>query len=444
MTQKNPLVRTSLLLLPLQIVLRGGEALMPVLLAAWFGRSRDTDFAMLALAASALVGSLVFQSFQDGSLVPIVLETKTHEPSRVARLRGALVAYNAAIGAGLALLLLGGGLLAAALVDHGASFALATRMLPLLALQLALLGQRTLQVTLLHTERRFYATPVISFVGIVVNLTTVAWLHERWGVATIALGLAVGEACALGAAWIATHLVYPIEFHYSFERSAPLRKFWRLVSAEVGGSAITRVNPLADQLVAAFAGVAGGGTLLRYSNDVATVPTSLLHATLLPVLVAHLSHVRHAGQRPSVRLFRKTVRRTLAWVVLLLCAASVLLYAIRLPLLQLAFLRGAMDALGVQTMADVLPYHLLGLPSFGVLLVLARAHVSLQNSSILVRLGIFNASCNLLLNAMLVGPLGLRGVALATSITHTAVAVVFAWLLTRKLRELGRTLWVPA
>ncbi|RYZ65995.1 MAG: hypothetical protein EOP08_05800, partial [Proteobacteria bacterium] len=72
--RKSSLLRTSLLLLPLQIVFRLGEAAMPLLLAAWFGRSRDTDFAMLALAACALIGSLVFQSFQDSSLVPIMLE----------------------------------------------------------------------------------------------------------------------------------------------------------------------------------------------------------------------------------------------------------------------------------------------------------------------------------------------------------------------------------
>jgi hypothetical protein len=37
------IVKTAALLLPLQIVLRGSEALLPLFLGAWFGRSPSTD-----------------------------------------------------------------------------------------------------------------------------------------------------------------------------------------------------------------------------------------------------------------------------------------------------------------------------------------------------------------------------------------------------------------
>lgn len=436
--RKSSLLRTSLLLLPLQVVFRLGEAAMPLLLAAWFGRNRDTDFAMLALAAFALVGSLVFQSFQDSSLVPIMLEAKARDPLGVPRLRGALQVYNAMLGAALAVFLLVVGLLVSGLVDSGVSFGLAGLMLPLLALQMLLLGQKSFFLTMLHTERHFYATPVVSSLGVVTNLAVVFALKESWGVAAIAAGLATGEAVALAGAVVAARVHYRIAVEWNLERSEPLRRFSRLVTSEVGGSAITRMNPLADQFVAAFAGVVGGGTLLRYSNDVATVPTSLVQAALLPVLLSHLAQIRHAGlgSIESVQRFRQTVHKTLAVVFALLVAAAILLHVVRYPLLELAFLRGAMDSAGVVRMAHILPYHLVGLAPFGALLVLGRAHVALQNSTIFVRLGLFNAAANLLLNALLVGPLGLEGVALATSITHTAVALVFAWLLRKKLQQL--------
>lgn len=437
--RKSSLLRTSLLLLPLQVVFRLGEAAMPLLLAAWFGASRNTDVAMLALAAFALVGSLVFQSFQDSSLVPIMLEAKARDPLGLPRLRGALVVYNGMLGGGLALALLAIGLVVTRLVDAGASFGLACRMLPLLSLQMVLLGQKSFFLTMLHTERHFYATPVVSSIGVVSNLAVVFWLRSTWGVSAIAAGLAVGEAVALAGAVFAARVHYRIPIDLNLERSEPLRRFSRLVSSEVGGSAITRMNPLADQFVAAFAGVVGGGTLLRYSNDVATVPTSLVQAALLPVLLAHLAQIRHAGleSAESIQRFRLTVHKTLGVVFTLLVGAAVLLHAIRYPLLEIAFHRGAMDHAGVVKMAHILPYHLVGLAPFGALLVLGRAHVALQNSGILVRLGLFNATTNLALNALFVGPLGLEGVALATSITHTAVAVIFAWLLRKKLLELG-------
>jgi putative peptidoglycan lipid II flippase len=93
------------------------------------------------------------------------------------------------------------------------------------------------------------------------------------------------------------------------------------------------------------------------------------------------------------------------------------------------FLHGAMDEAAVEQMTALLPWYLVGLVPFGALLVLARAHVAVQNSRIMRSMGLLNAACNLGLDVVLVGPLGLRGIALATSITHAVVALAFWWRL---------------
>jgi putative peptidoglycan lipid II flippase len=209
----------------------------------------------------------------------------------------------------------------------------------------------------------------------------------------------------------------------TFARPEPVRRIARLVASEVGGSAVTRVNPVVDQLMAAMAGVAGGGTLLKLSGDIASVPTSLLQAALLPVLLTHLSD--DFAARDLAKL-RATVRRALATVVPLLAIASVLVWAVGRPLLHLVFEHGAMDWAGVERMARLLPYNLVGLAPFGALLILARAHVAAQNSRIMISMGLLNAALNAGLNVALLHVLGLEGIALSTSCTYAVVAVVFA------------------
>ena len=49
----------------------------------------------------------------------------------------------------------------------------------------------------------------------------------------------------------------------------------RLAASEVGGGAVTRINPVVDQLMAGITAVVGGGTILRYAGDVALLPTSV-------------------------------------------------------------------------------------------------------------------------------------------------------------------------
>ena len=53
------MARTALLLAPLQAIFRGGEAVLPLLLAAWFGRSRATDLLFLYATYFTFAGSLV-------------------------------------------------------------------------------------------------------------------------------------------------------------------------------------------------------------------------------------------------------------------------------------------------------------------------------------------------------------------------------------------------
>jgi putative peptidoglycan lipid II flippase len=77
-------------------------------------------------------------------------------------------------------------------------------------------------------------------------------------------------------------------------------------------------------------------------------------------------------------------------------------------------------------MVHLLPYHLVGLAPFGALLVLARAHVAVQNSRIMLSMGVLNALLNAGLNVAFLPWLGLEGIALSTSCTYALVAVVFA------------------
>jgi peptidoglycan biosynthesis protein MviN/MurJ (putative lipid II flippase) len=86
-----------------------------------------------------------------------------------------------------------------------------------------------------------------------------------------------------------------------------------------------------------------------------------------------------------------------------------------------------MDAAGVERIVAILPWAVVGAAPFGALLVLARAHVALQNSRIMPSMGILNGVLNAAFNALFVGGLGLSGIALSTSVTYVVVALVF-WL----------------
>jgi putative peptidoglycan lipid II flippase len=367
--------------------------------------------------------------------VPILAEERLARRAEMPRLLGSLLAHTWLVGGAIAVLVGGVAIGAFAVRWSGPELGLAAAMVAPFSLFLVATSTRTFFGTLLASEHRYLAQPVASCLGMLANLSLLAALHARAGIALVPVTALAGELVASAVlAWYAISLV-GTEIRLCLDRPAALVKFAKLVSSEVGGGAVTRVNPVVDQFMAGLAAVVGGGTVLRYAMDVASLPTSLLQAALLPVLLSHLADDFAAQRYDEVR--RKVVR-AIGAVFAILLAAAALLYVIRRPLLRFVFLRGEMDEGGVELMITLLPYNLVGLAPFGALLVLARAHVAVKNSGIMLSMGIFNAACNAIFNVILLRAIGLPGIALSTSCVQAAVAVVFWFRLERRLEALRR------
>jgi putative peptidoglycan lipid II flippase len=298
---------------------------------------------------------------------------------------------------------------------------LALELVALMSLGLVATAVRAFYVGLLNSRGVFRAHPIGSGLGMVVTWGMLASAHRTLGVRAIPVAMFAGELVAIGILRSLTRRL-GLEIIPSLKRSEPVGRILSLLRLEATGTVITRINPMVDQVMAGLAGVVGGGTLVRYASDVAALPTSILQATVFPVLLSRLAH--EVG-RPAH--FSGTTRRTLYGVIGLLVVAATFLGAFRKPLCVLLFAHGAMDRAGVEHMADILPWALAGVPPFGALLVLARAHVALQNSRIMPSMGVLNATLNLVLNAVFVRFLGLSGILLSTSVTYLVVATVF-WL----------------
>lgn len=426
---KKSLARTSLGLLPAQIVFRGGEAVFPWLLSTWFGRSHTTDVYTFAWAAFTFAGSLVFSAYQDSALVPLTAEVKRDAPHELPAFRGALLAHTVVYGSALALAV---SFVAAgyfALVYRGADRTLAEMMVPGFFAYLLALSLKTFFAAQLNAEHRYFALPIASAFGTAVAVGCLA-LARNVGAVGIPYAQLAGELVTLGGL---VRFARGMPFEWSLARPPVLVRVGKLIAAEVFGAAITRVNPSVDQLFAGLVGLAGGGTLIRLAGDVGSLPTSILQAALLSVLLTHLSE---DAARHDYAAFRKKLGGAIRVTLVSLSAACLVLYLVRAPLLRAVFLHGKMDEEGVERMAEILPFYLVGVPTFGLLLVLVRAHIAAQNSRVMVRMGILNAAINLAGNALLAKVLGLRGIALSTSVVHAILAAVLWVMLRKRLAEL--------
>jgi putative peptidoglycan lipid II flippase len=418
--RRSSLIGTVSRVAPWHGLSRAAAALLPLLIAAWFGRSAATDLYSLVGALFALAGSLVFSCFKDSALVPILMDVERRQPGELPRLVGAVLAYTLVLASSLAVLV---GVAAFAWFRGRVEAPLAASVAPMalgFSLHLFVLALRSLFSTLLAARFRFVADAVGAAAGAATTVGLAVALHGR-GLAAIPFALVGGELVAAALLFRSLRLG-GLRAPLNWRRSAPLARLAGLVASEIGGAAVVQVNPLVDQLMAQALGVVGGGTMLRLSGDLGHAGTSLLGPVFLSILLSHLASAGAAGDHRS---FTATLRRSLWTVTAALGALALLGFVFRVPLVRLVYGRGAMDAAALARMSHLLPYHLLGLAPLGALMVLARAHVSLGNSRILVGMGALNASLNVMLNGILSRPLGLEGIALSTSIVSLVVAIVF-------------------
>ncbi len=423
------LKRAALALAPFQVVFRGLEALTPVFFAQWFGRGLTTDVFYIVAAAVSFLTSLIVSAYQDSAIIPLVTELHRDAPTDVTDFACALLGRTLVLALGtLVVLWAVGGL---ALHRFAPSLAAPEALLLGFSLLAFLTAYRACVCGFMNARGWFVVPPFVTGVGSAFAIAAIFFTKARYGIHVVPWAFASGEALALLLALSEWHRRERRWIVPTLDEHGLVARFSALAGREAIGATITRINPVIDQVMATSSRVIGGGTLLKYAVDLASVPGSVLQAVFFTPLLTKLS--LQAARREYVA-FSNTLRQGLIVATLTSGILAVGLCAWRQPICRVLFLRGAMDSAAVAEIARVVPYAAIGAIPFAWLLVLARANVALQNRQIMIPLGILNATSNVVFNILFLRLLDLRGLALATTCVHALVAACMWLALQLRLR----------
>ena len=142
-----------------------------------------------------------------------------------------------------------------------------------MAAALVVAGVRAFYVGLLNARGRFAAHPVASGLGMGLILALVYVGRSALGVRVIPLAMLAGEGLAVAVLSTLARRVMGMAVKPTLGAPTPSCASGGSCGWRSRDSAITRINPVINQLTAGLAAVVGGGTLLRYATDVASLPT---------------------------------------------------------------------------------------------------------------------------------------------------------------------------
>ena len=418
-----------------------------VLTAGVYGVTPDYN----VFVSVSVVPNLIRQLFADAAIsaafVPVLTALLTDgDVQRARRLTGTLLGFMlAVVGVVCLVLILAASPIVRAiypeLTGSSAMATLAAHYLQILVPTVLVLALAGVLTGVLYAHERFTMPAVVSIVWNIVIIIFMAVWHTEWGVYALAWGTLAGtvvELVLLGLAMRAAGEPIGVNFHF---RDPLLRRVISLMVPITITLGILNFNALIDTFFAQFVSDSAAAEI-GYSFRLYQLPQGIFAVTIGTILFPTLS--RFAAQRDMDR-FRDTLSmgvRQMVFVSLPFLAWFTVLAA---PIVRLVYQRGTFTASATHEVSLALAAFTLGLTFANVNIMFNRSFQSMQKPWLPLYVGLVNLALNAVLDWVLLGPLGVAGITLSTSIVSAFNLILLVWLLRRLIGRIdGRRIAVAA
>jgi putative peptidoglycan lipid II flippase len=332
----------------------------------------------------------------------------------------------------------------------------ATTFLRWFVIQIAAYGLFALGAALLNTRRRFVAVAWAPIVNNLVCIGVLIWfgLWAGHGASLASVEQHKAQLVLLGLGTSLGVVLQGVALVPSLRRADLGLLRWRWNPRDDAVRAVGRLGGwtfgfvLANQLtlfiVTVLAGTVPGPdpvSSYTYAYAFLQLPYGIVAVTIMSVVTPDLAEKWSTGQLPK---FLHRLATGLRAVLALIIPAAVGLLLLAKPGVALLLGNGHSTPAQTATTGAALAMFALGLPGFCAYLYLVRVLQSMQRTRIAFYLYLVENAINVVLAVALVGPLGVRGLALSLSIAYTVAAVLAFGVFRRWFGAIGSPeLWSP-
>jgi putative peptidoglycan lipid II flippase len=282
--------------------------------------------------------------------------------------------------------------------------------LPLISLAAVAMG-------ILNTKDRFgipaSASTFFNVGSILVGVSCV-YLMPYLGQEPI-VGMALGTlAGGLLQFFIQIPSLYRVGFRYQpiISFSDPgIRQIMKLIGPAIIGQAAVQINVFINTYFASTQ--QSWVSWLNYAFRLMQFPIGVFGVA---IATATLPAISRSAARQDMDEFRQTLASSLGLVFLLTIPASFGLIVLGSPIICLIYEHGRFTSFDTQETAGALAFYAIGLSAYAGIKVLVPAFYALKDTQIPMRVSLISIVNNILLNWLLIQPLGHRGLALSTSL----------------------------
>lgn len=281
-------------------------------------------------------------------------------------------------------------------------------------------------------EKRFRILPISGMLNLSVSLGIILIVGDALSVRILPMSMLAGgiaEFCFLMYHSYRSGFV----FRPSVEADPHMGQLARMSLPVVLGTVIGFFSPIADKMLASFL-PESSVTAIDYANRIKTIVLSIVFGPFLVFADLDFSAEAAKGRLDSLLA---SLRKSLNTTSLVMIPTACLLSVLAVPVVSVFFQRGNLTGENVRYIGYALAFYAPWLAQYGLGALISRTFYAQKDSRTPVIIGIFGVVSNVFLNLILVGPLGIGGLALATTVTSTAKTAYLTWSLSRKMGGLN-------
>jgi putative peptidoglycan lipid II flippase len=226
-------------------------------------------------------------------------------------------------------------------------------------------------------------------------------------------------------------------FERGFRIAHPIAKrIGKLLLPRMLGTTVYQLSVLIDTVLASLAWIVGKGGVaaLYYSNRLVQLPLAIFGIALATAALPKMS--KEVATKDMDKL-KNTVSFSLKTVFTIMIPASLGLMILARPIIRILFERGEFTSYSTFITSNALFFYTFGLFAYAGIKILVSTYYYMGDTKTPVKTASVSLVINLVLNLILMWPLKIGGLALATSIAATYNFIALYVILTRRIGDVG-------
>lgn len=413
-----------------------------IVFANFFGTSMIAQAFVVAFRIPNTLRDLVGEGAMNSAIVPVLSEYKTlkdeKEFAHIAR-----VLFNISFVSLSILTVLGiifspeiVRLMAPGFMAEPEKFRMTVALNRAMFPYLIVIGLAAYSMGVLNSLKHF-AAPAFgpALMNIVLIISTV-WAYPLIGVKALAIGVLVG-----GAVQLALNIPFmyirgiSIDLKAGFRHPA-VRRIGKLLVPRAVGSAVYQINIFVDTILASLSSIvgAGGVAALYYANRLIQFPLAIFGLALAQAALPKMSEEYAANDMPRMK---DTLSFSLRMIFFIMTPASIALAVLGGPIVRILFQRGEFTAYSTAITESALFFYAFGLLAYGGIKLMVTAFYAMHDTITPVKTALVAVVINIVFNLLLMYPMKLSGLALATSISAACNFIMLYSTLKKRIGDFG-------